>query len=176
MPLKRIHEEITIKTSPERMWSVLSRYGDVSDFHAGVSRSYSVDGSENKASLGCERVCNIVDMGMHITLKERITDFVDGKSYRYEVYEWKNFPIQQMFFAFTILRSTPTHTVLGIDIEYRAKPAFLTWLMSGKVRRLSRDVLLGYKHYAETGEKRIPLTNLKRQYASQSVTEVQYGS
>ena len=176
MKLKNIRQEMQIQVPPAKMWEVLSQYGDVSRFHAGVVESFKEEGSENKASLGCERVCNIVDLGLHITLKERIVDYVEGKSYKYEVYEWKNFPIQKMLFGFTIQDVSAARTVLAIDIEYKAKPALLTPLLAGKMHKLARDVLLGYKHYAETGEKRIPLTNLKRQYASQSVTEVQYGS
>ena len=82
MKLKQIHEEISINVSAEKMWSVLSQYGDVSNFHAGVAESYKVEGSTNTAALGCERVCNIVDLGLHITLKERIIDYVEGQSYK----------------------------------------------------------------------------------------------
>ncbi len=175
MKLKKIHQEMHIQVTQERMWSILSQYGDVSRFHAGVVKSYKVDGSDNKASPGCERVCEIVDLGLNITLKERIVDFVEGESYRYEVYEWKNFPIRKMLFGFRIVHSTPSYTVLGIDIEYKAKPAFLTPLMAGKMRKLARDVLLGYKHYAETGEQRVPIRVLKAKYKSLPYAEVQYG-
>ena len=90
MKLKIIHQEIKVKVTAEEMWNILAQYGDVSRFHGGVVESRKEPGSENTASLGCERVCNVVDLGLHITLKERIVDFVAGKSCRYEVYEWKN--------------------------------------------------------------------------------------
>ncbi|MEN8129821.1 MAG: SRPBCC family protein [Pseudomonadota bacterium] len=175
MKAKHIHCEIPIRTTSDRMWKILSQYGDVSKFHAGVVESHRVDGSENTASLGCERVCNIVDMGLNITLKERIVEYDDGKSYQYEVYEWKNFPIQKMLFRFTILSSTPTHTTLAIDFEYKAKPAVLTPLIAGKMRRLAHDVLLGYKHFTETGETRIPIKQLKKRYQDLDLLEAQYG-
>ena len=171
---KQIHSEISIRTSPEKMWEVLSQYGDVSTFHAGVVESYKIAGSDEKASLGCERVCNIVDMGLPITLKERIVEYDEGRSYQYEVFEWKNFPIRKMVFGFTILGNTPTHTILAIDIEYLAKPAILTPLMVWKMRRLARDVLLGYKHYTETGEKRVSIKTLRSQYRSNEGIEAQY--
>lgn len=164
MQLKKIHQEMRIKTSPEHMWNVVSQFGNVCDFHAGVVSSIKQQGSENSASIGCERICNIVDMGLHITLKERVVDYVEGKSYQFEVYDCKNFPVKEMFFRFTIKDATPTHTTLAIDIAYQAKPALLTPLMSGKMRSLARDVLLGYKHYTETGEKRVPIKELKRRY------------
>lgn len=175
MKLKKIHHEMMIQTTPARMWEILSQYGDVSHFHAGVVESHKETGSENLASLGCERVCNIVDMGLKIMLKERIVDFKEGRSYKYEVYEWKNFPIQKMLFGFTILGENQGHTTLAIDIEYKAKPAFLTPLMAGKMKKLAHDVLLGYKHYTETGEKRAAIKQIKRKYKNHQVAVAQYG-
>lgn len=164
MKLKNIHDEITINTTPQKMWDVLSQYGDVSNFHAGVVESTSVEGNGNMASLGCERVCNIVDMGLKIVLKERIVSYVEGQGYQYEVYEWKNFPLKKMLFGFKILESVQGNTTLRIDVDYQASPALLTPLMAGKMRRLVKDVLLGYKHFVETGQKRVPIKTLRKQY------------
>lgn len=175
MASKRIHCEIPIEASPEKVWDILSEYGNVSAFHGAVVESHSVEGSGDIASLGCERVCNIVDMGLKITLKERIVDYEEGRSYRYEVYDWRNFPIQKMLFGFTILGATSRHTQLAIDIEYLARPALLTPLMAGKMRRLARDVLLGYKHYTETGERRVPVRDLKARYRVGDRLETPYG-
>ena len=175
MQTKHIHEELKIRTSPERLWEILSRYGDVSRFHAGVVESHAEGNSQNTASLGCERVCNIVDMGLKIILKERIVDYVEGRSYTYEVYEWKNFPLRRMTFGFTISSHDPGTTTLAIDIAYLAKPALLTPLLALKMRRLACDVLLGYKHYAETGEARVPVRKLKQLYRKSSPQQVQFG-
>lgn len=175
MKARQIHSEILIRTTPERMWEVLSHYGDVSTFHAGVVESHRLDGSGNRAAPGCERVCNIVDMGLEITLKERIVDYQEGRGYRYEVYEWKNFPIRHMSFGFTILGHTLSHTTLAVDMEYLAKPAFLTPLLAGKMRRLARDVLLGYRHFTETGEQRVPIKQLKRHFRRTDPLAVRFG-
>lgn len=174
MKTAKIHQEIKIRTKPAHLWKVLSQYGDVSKFHAGVQKSFKLEGSENKAALGCERVCQIVDMGLHITLNERIVDYQEGKSYQYEVYEWKNFPIQKMLFRFTIGNSDETTTPLSIDIDYLAKPAFLTPLLKGKMNALAKDVLLGYKHYTETGEQRTPIKEVKKRYKNRHELEAQY--
>jgi hypothetical protein len=164
MKLKPIHEEMHIQVTPQRLWEVLSHFGDVYRFHGGVVDSHAETGSNETAGPGCERVCHIVDMGLKITLKERIIDYVEGRSYKFEVYEWKNFPLRKMLFGFTILDAGPTGTKLAIDIEYRAKPAWLTPLMAPKMRRLAKDVLLGYRHFAETGERRVPIKTLKKRY------------
>lgn len=180
MKLKMIHEEMTIRASRQRLWQILQRYGDVSHFHAGVRHSQRVGTSDNLAAPGCERECHIVDMGLHITLKERIIDYQEGKSYTYEVYEWHNFPLARMELGFTLLDPAgpllnENETVLAIDIAFKARPALLTPLLAGKMRRLARNVLLGYKHYAETGEQRAPLKTLQRRYSAPGSSEVNYG-
>jgi hypothetical protein len=114
-------------------------------------------------------------MGLRIMLKERIVDYVEGRSYTYEVYEWKNFPIRSMTFGFTISGDGPAATTLAIDIAYLARPAFLTPLLAPKMRKLAQDVLLGYKHYAETGERRVPIKRLKHVYRKTGPGRVQYG-
>jgi hypothetical protein len=164
MKLKNIHEKIEINVTPEKMWQILSRYGDVSNFHAGVEESHSLEGNINMAEIGCERVCNIVDMGLKIQLMERIIDYQEGVGYQYEVYEWKNFPLRKMLFRFTISESQQGKAQLRIDLDYKAKPAILTPLMAWKMRALVHDVLLGYKHFTETGEKKVPIKQLRKQY------------
>jgi len=175
MKLKNIHHEIQIRATPDQVWQSLLRYGDVANFHAGVKSSYKEEGSDNEASLGCERVCHIVDLGLKIVLKERIVEFVEGKSYRYEVYEWKNFPVQKLYFEFEILGASQGGTTLALDIDYKAKPAILTPLMAGKMKRLTQDVLLGYKYFTETGESRVPIKDLKNRFKLQKHEIINYG-
>jgi len=166
MNLKNIYEVMPINVTPEKMWQVLSVYGDVSSFHGGVEQSYKAEGSGNQAKIGGERICNIVDMGLKIQLKERIIDYQEGVGYQYEVYEWKNFPLRKMFFKFSIQESFDGNTFLRLDIDYKAKPAILTPIMAWKMRILIHDVLLGYKHYAQTGEKKVPISTLRKKYKS----------
>lgn len=167
MKLKNVSDAITIDISSQAMWDILTQYGDVSNFHAGVIQSSRINNSQNTATIGCERVCNIVDMGLKIMLKERIVDYIEGVGYQYEVYEWKNFPLKKMFFGFKISLGEYGETILRIDIDYKASPAFLTPLMAGKMRRLIKDVLLGYKHYAETGERRTPIKSIRKLYKNE---------
>lgn len=164
MKLKKIQWQIPVSVKPEKMWEILSQYGNVSQFHAGVVESHKQGGSTDTASLGCERVCNIVDMGIKIVLKERIIEYQEGLAYKYEVYEWKNFPIQKMFFRFSVDKATQGRSLLGIEIEYKARPALLTPLLAGKMKKLACNVLLGYKHFAETGKKRVAIKELQEKY------------
>lgn len=164
MKLWEIKQVQRVQVEAEKMWQVLSQYGDVSQFHAGVFESHSEAGSDNLAMPGCERICHIVDMGLNISLYERIIEFKEGESYTYEVYQWKNFPLRKMLFTFRIIRGDYPGVNLELIISFKAKPAILTPLLAIKMKRLAKDVLLGYKHYAETGERRIPIKQLKKKY------------
>lgn len=146
---------------------MVRRYGDVAQFHAGVEKTTSINGSSNEAYLGADRVCNIHDMGMHIVLKEKIIDFKEGESYRYEVYETKNFPVKALYFEFRIRKSDDNNSAyLRLDIDYKGKPAFITPLLKPKMQKLTRDVLLGYKEYIETGSQNVPIKELRKRYKS----------
>lgn len=164
MKLREIKHQQRIYVDAEKMWRILSHYGEVSRFHAGVLESRSEQGSDNLAAPGCERICHIVDLGLHISLHERIVAYKEGESYTYEVYRWKNFPLRKMLFSFRIIRGDYPGVDLEVTVAFKAKPAILTPLLAIKMRQLVKDVLLGYKHYAETGEQRVPVKQLKKQY------------
>ena len=75
---------------------------------------------------GTERTC-LVPNGKHeVTLVERITNFSEGEYYSYEVFDWKNFPLQAMFFAFEIVEKGSGNRVLQLSQHYRLKPGFRT--------------------------------------------------
>ncbi len=166
MSLTNVHCQMLINASAEDVWSVVCRYGDVAQFHGGVERTTSVNESPIKAQLGADRVCDIHDMGMHIILKEKIIEFKEGESYRYKVYETKNFPVKALFFEFSIQKHNENNTYLRLDIDYKGKPAFITPFLKPKMQKLTRDVLLGYKEHIETGSQNVPIKDLRKKYKS----------
>ena len=166
MNLTNVHYEMLMNAPAEKVWDVVRRYGDVAQFHAGVEKTTSVNDSPVEAQLGADRVCDIHDMGMHIVLKEKIIDYKEGKSYRYEVYETKNFPVQALFFEFSLRKHDEKSTYLRLDIDYKGKPAFITPFLKPKMQKLTRDVLLGYKEHIETGSQNVPIKELRKKYKS----------
>ncbi len=82
MKLKRIRQELTINVAPERMWELLSQYGYVARFHAGMLESHSIASSKDQDGPGCDRLGHI-----------------------YEKYEWKNFPIHKIAGLQTLCRN-----------------------------------------------------------------------
>lgn len=157
--------QIKIDSTPESVWNALSKYGNVSTFHAGVELSVPGKNSSDAACLGAERTCTILDGKREVTLVERITEFEEGRFYRYEVFDWKNFPLKVMFFAFEIKNGKNGNTILSLTQNYRLKPGFITGLMKGRIKKQQREILMGYKNYIETGRENVPIKTLeKRNY------------
>ncbi len=152
--------EVTVAATPEQVWQALSKYADVCTIHGGVEASVPGEDGNSEARLGAERTCTILDGKREVTLVERITEFEEGKFYRYQVYQWKNFPLKVMFFAFSIKKNKRGETILSLTQNYRLNPGFITGLMTWKIKKQQRVILLGYKHYMETGEKNKPVESL----------------
>ena len=110
--LSAVTTAVLINASKEKAWDALSRFGDVSQFHAGVEQSTNHEGYNNKAAIGVERTCDILDGKRAIVLREKITEYEEGKFYRYEVFDWKNFPLKMMFFTFVLEQIDKNHSKL----------------------------------------------------------------
>ena len=66
--------------------------------------------------------------------------------------------------TFEVKVNSDGKTIIYQTTKYRLKPRFLTWLMKGKLRKVSRETLIAYKHYMETGEKNVNFKILKKKY------------
>lgn len=166
MKLMKISYELPVSVSTEKAWEVLSNYGDVGSFHSSLISSKSINGSKNNAELNCYRECIIPNGKKEVMVKEKITEIKDGQYYTYDVYDWDNFPLKKMFITYGVKTNSAGKTVIYQNSEYRLKPRFLTWPMKGKMRSGARESLLAYKHYMETGEKKVDIKILKEKYKS----------
>ena len=134
---------------------MIAQYGNIATFHSGIAESGNIGTSIDEVSMGCERFCTIYDGKRRIDIKERVTEIEVGKYYRYEVYEWVNFPLKKMFNGFGVKKDANGDTILYQVQSYRLKPGFLTGIMKGKLQRGSRETLIFYKHFIETGERNV---------------------
>lgn len=160
MKLTRVEHEIPVETSGANAWAVLARYADVGDFHPGILRSSAV--GEKTEGVGASRYCELPGK---VAIHERVLEWEEGKSYKYDVYKWKNFPLKKMLVTFGV-RKKPSSSSIWIYqiVEYKLSPAILTPIMKGKLGRSVRDTLLGYKHYMETGEPKADAKALRKRY------------
>ena len=164
MKLMQVNYELVVNVTPEKAWNVLANYGNVGSFHSSLKSSKSINGSNNKAKMDCERECIIPNGKKEIMVREKITEIIEGQYYTYDVYEWKNFPLKKMFITYGVKTNNEGETVIYQNSEYRLNPRFLTWPMKGKLRNGARESLIAYKHYMETGEKKVDNKILKKKY------------
>ncbi|HHC80465.1 MAG TPA: SRPBCC family protein [Flavobacteriia bacterium] len=162
--LTKVSTKISIDKPAEDTWEALSHYGDVHTFHAGVEKSVAENSNSPIATLGAERTCDILDGKKEVVLKERIIEYEEGKYYRYEVFDWKNFPLKAMFFAFEVTPLNSQKSTLELTINYRLNPGFITNLMKWKIKKMEKEILMGYKNYIETGIKNVPIKTLEKRH------------
>jgi len=166
MKLAEVYYEIVVDVSPQKAWEVLASYGNVGDFHAGLKSSRALNGSSVAAKMGADRECTIPNGRKDIIVREKITNFEDGKSYTYDVYDWVNFPLRRMRNTFGVKVGGGGKTVLYQRTQFRLKPGFLTVILKGKLRGAARDGLIAYKHFMETGEPNVDMKSLKKKFRS----------
>ncbi len=118
--LTAVTTSININASKDKTWDALSCFGDLSNFHAGVEKSINHKGYSNKAALGVERTCDVLDGKREVILREKITEYEGGDFYRYEVFDWENFPLKMMFFAFSVQQIDENNSKLILIINKKA--------------------------------------------------------
>ena len=139
------------------------------DIAQSINYSQGLSG-EITSGLGAERLLNINFQGKTIEVKERIVDFKeedDLKEFTYAVYETKGAPLNiKTYNTWSVRKNENGKVYLGNLFVFRAKPAFLTGLVSKKLKQSGsiRTGLLTYKHYLETGQKKIDTEQLNDLY------------
>ena len=162
--LQSVAYEVPVSVTTQQAWKVLTDFGNAGSFHSQLESSKSLNGTSPRAELGCERECIIPDGKKKIMVRERIIELVEGQYYTYEVYEWKNFPINTFYVTFGVKTDEDGKTIVYQRNDYRLKPGFLTGMMKGKLRNGAREGVLAYKHYMENGEAHADMELIKQKY------------
>ncbi|MDA0368198.1 MAG: SRPBCC family protein [Proteobacteria bacterium] len=93
-----------IAASADRAWAALADFGNIANFHPGLSGSHLLDGSAANG-VGAERRCDIKDGNY---LVERVRDWHEGQSYTIDIIE-SSMPVR---------RATATLSVKPIDAHH----------------------------------------------------------
>lgn len=168
-----LSEEVQIDATVDDVWAEVSgNFVNGADIAASLNASHGLTG-ELTEGLGTERYLDIDFQGKRIEAKERIIDYRDNEEVReftYEVYETKGAPIGlKTYNTWYVRRGDDDKTYLGNVFIFRANIFFLTGMV-GKMLAKSgsmRTGLLTYKHYLETGEKKVSQDGLFAQYGSE---------
>jgi hypothetical protein len=97
-----------------------------------------------------------------VILKERITDMQEGSFYCYTVYEWENIQLEGMQVTYGVGVNELGQTEIYNRTVFRFRSAMITGLMRSKFDRGSKDSLISYKYFIETGQEEKDLKKLRK--------------
>lgn len=165
-----LYEEVEIKASVDEVWNeVAGNFGQGSEIAESLNESRILTG-DLVTGLGAERYLNINFQGSTIEVKERIIDFQDcgdQREFTYDVYESKGTPLKvKTYNSWYVRTGKDGKTYLGSAFIFRAKINLLTGIIGKKLEQSGsiRTGLLSYKHYLETGEKKVAADKLHELY------------
>lgn len=160
--LKTVSAEITINASKQTVWSIWSKFVNVSDYIAGVPESYGI--GNIKSGLGACRRCDISEK---MQVEERITDWQEHQGYSMEVYRATGVPMDTMKVDFE-LTELAGKTKATVTMHYKMKGLLRFLPLKGLLNQQAKDHLMGLKHHVETGDKVVEqsLKTIRKQYST----------
>lgn len=146
--MNTINFEMSINAPKEKVWKILADFSGIHKWAPLVTDSTSTTSNNN--GLGCERSCEIQNMG---SIHERVTEWNEGEGYRVEVATVPGTAVKSGFTSW-LLESEGDHTMAKIASYFELegteeeKKAFLE-----KAPHLLKSSVIGLKHYIETGQR-----------------------
>jgi uncharacterized protein YndB with AHSA1/START domain len=145
--MTELKHEITIDSSPEKVFSVLENLEAVQHYNPTVTFAKYI--SDHKSGAGAARECELGDAGK---VRERVTAVDPGKSITMELYE-HNWPIKSMQWTTNVLPDG-SGTKVTQRLTYEMKFGLLGRLLNKLVMRNKLDntlneVFVSMKGYIE---------------------------
>ena len=152
--MKTLSYKIDIDATPEVVWDIIADFGGVYRYSPGVKHSQTL--SSHNQGLGADRICHLAPAG---NIKERITEWNEGKSYTLEIYQGKGAPpVKKAYATLALEPGKNDGTVVTASLQYEMKygpvgAAMDAALFGPFLAKGFTGLLAGMKHYAETGEE-----------------------
>ncbi|MFK7770727.1 MAG: hypothetical protein AB8F94_01260 [Saprospiraceae bacterium] len=162
-----LYEEVVIDKSVEEVWNeVAGNFMNIDEIVTGINYTRCLSG-DTTTGLDAARLCNLDFQGKTIEIKERIIDFKECGDHReltYDVYESNGAPVKT-YGTWVVKKGTDGKTYLGSVFIVRPNFGLLTGLVAKKLKKSGlRTGVLAYKHYLETGEKKVDPKKLSELY------------
>ncbi len=158
---KVIENRVTVDASVDKAWAALSDFSGVSRFHVLFDESNLLKG-EIGLAVGNERESHVPDGINNVILKGRITEMKEGSFYSYTVYDWENIPLESMSVTYGVGVNPRGETEIYNRTVYRMTSGVITGLARGKFEKGSKDSLISYKYFIETGKNQKDLKELRK--------------
>ena len=144
-----IEQETFIDAPPDRVWAVLSDFGNPQAWSPNVTHSVVL--GEQQRGVGCERSCTVPGFG---EVTERAAEWSEGERI---TIEGLGIPMMRRFASTWAIEPAGDGTHLRATLEY--EPRFgpfgrlvAALVMRRKIGAALRSSLAGLKYHVETGE------------------------
>ena len=149
-----IERSVLVDAPRQRVWEAIADIGGIQTWNPGVPRSYST--SEAAGGVGATRHCDLATPGA--SLEERVTDWIEGRSYTIEIFAGKRIPPFREAHGTISLEEKGHQTLVTARMRYTMKLGVLGALMNGLIVRSQfgsafAGMVAGLKHHVETGEE-----------------------
>jgi len=148
-----LKKEILINAPKEKVWSVVSDYGNVYLTSPNVAKSFIT--SDKKSGVGATRHCDFVGGG-NVAVEEVITNWKDGESLTIDITEFKNFPMIKSLEGDFSVKSQGSQTLLSGIVTYEMLNFFgkimNVLMMKRTLNKNWANFLAGIKYNVETGK------------------------
>ncbi len=140
-----VNVKTTIHAPHKLIWDTLSDLGGIYKWASGITESRII--TDNSSKVGTERSCEISQIG---TIKEKITEWDEGKGLKYEILPIPNTPVRSGKSSWTLLPEDD-HFIIGLSTEFELggneteNQEFLK-----QANMLLSSTLQDLKHYIET--------------------------
>lgn len=150
MDMHQINLETRINAPREKIWAILADFGGVDKWAPNVAHSASITAA--KSGLGCERSCEIPQVG---SLRERIIEWNEGKGYKYEIAAIPGTPVKSAYTTWSINEDgDQTIVMLASEFQLSGEEEVNTTFLE-QTRTLLNTSLAALKQFVETGQKMI---------------------
>ncbi len=152
MKKTKIKNTVIINANKDKVWGILSDFGNVQNLSPGISKSYLT--SKTKNGIGATLHCDFTTMGSQV--EEKIIEWNEGKSFKIELYNTKNIPMMKGMNAYFELESHKNGTKLTSIFEYQMNNFIGDLLNNLKIKKMNNKswilFMAGIKYYSETGK------------------------
>ena len=146
-----VKAKLNTKASVDRVWEVISNYGDVHLYHPKVKSAPIL--SQNAKGLGAKRRCEFYDKS---SIVEEVTNWDEGRSISVVLTEMSSMPLKKADATIKVEPVDSKTSLVSIDMNFAVKWGPIGWMM-GKlmmkpmIKKMFTNVLKGLEYYAVTG-------------------------
>ncbi len=163
-----LYKEIEINKTVDETWNeVAINFIKIDEVVKSVDSTRCLSG-DTTYGLGTKRQCFLKYQGKDIQIKEEIIKYIgkgNQREFTYDVYDAPKIPLKN-YVTWIVRKDENGKVYLGTAFVFRANLAFLTGVVAKKLQKDGglRDGILAYKHFLETGEKKVKPEKLRELY------------